>query len=103
MSVRDDLAFLTRAPVGERFIRFYAHRQLSRRRPWLRLVLLGAGGLTIALGIVLLPAPGPGSLVIIAGAAMLAGESQAVARQLDRLERALRAGLAKMRRWMQKA
>lgn len=39
-----------------------------------QLIILVSGGVTILVGIVLLPAPGPGSLVIYAGIGILATE-----------------------------
>jgi hypothetical protein len=45
-----------------------------------------------------MPAPGPGMLIVAAGAAMLAGESKAVALALDGAERGVRRLLARWRR-----
>jgi uncharacterized protein (TIGR02611 family) len=43
-----------------------------------------AGALTVATGIVLLPLPGPGTLVIVGGLALLSREFPAAARLLER-------------------
>ncbi|HSR14534.1 MAG TPA: PGPGW domain-containing protein [Gemmatimonadales bacterium] len=44
-----------------------------------------AGSLTVLLGIVLVPLPGPGSLLILGGLAMLRREFPAAGRLLDRI------------------
>jgi len=47
--------------------------EASRKRPfWLRGVRLGAGAFLVVLGIVLIPLPGPGLLIVIGGLALLA-------------------------------
>ena len=51
---------------------------------------VGVGLLIVAIGIVGLPAPGPGFLIIALGGAFLARESHAVARAMDWLEVRLR-------------
>ena len=51
---------------------------------------VGLGLLIVAIGIVGLPAPGPGFLIIALGGALLARESRAVARAMDWLEVRLR-------------
>jgi hypothetical protein len=48
--------------------------------------LIVGGALTALAGIVLLPLPGPGLLVIIAGVLLMAQESRAAASALDWLE-----------------
>jgi uncharacterized protein (TIGR02611 family) len=60
------------------------------------MILLGL--VIIAGGVVLLPAPGPGWLVIGAGAALLAREFLFLARFLDRLEVRLRRIAGRLRR-----
>ncbi len=47
---------------------------------------LVAGVILTVVGIVFLPAPGPGSVVLFLGLAMLARESRVVARMLDKAE-----------------
>jgi hypothetical protein len=65
-----------------------------------RTIKLAAGTLLIAAGIVLLLIPGPGSLLILVGAALLAEESRVVARMLDRGEVAGRKVWSRFsRRW----
>ena len=45
-----------------------------------------AGVSLVVVGLVLVPAPGPGWLVVFAGAGLLAQESLALARSLDAME-----------------
>jgi len=71
--------------------RFRDRYERARRGGAVRKWLLIAGGALLALvGIVLLPLPGPGLLVIAAGLLLIAEESHATARALDWLERKLR-------------
>jgi hypothetical protein len=54
-------------------------------------------------GIVLLPAPGPGMVVVLVGAAMLARESLVVARACDSAEMKVRTWLRRLRRARKRA
>ena len=54
---------------------------------WARKAIVGlAGVVVIAIGIVLIPLPGPGWLIVAGGLAILATEFPAARRQLDRLK-----------------
>lgn len=75
---------------GRRFQQEYAAHQASRRTKWSRPLLLILGVVIVAVGLVALPAPGPGTLVLALGAALLARESKAVAKASDWLEVQLR-------------
>jgi hypothetical protein len=55
-----------------------------------RTIKLVVAGLLIAVGVVLLVVPGPGSVFIVLGAALLAEESLSVARALDWTEMKIR-------------
>lgn len=70
---------------GTRFRRHHRRRQV---RPHLLHTILAVGGglLLIVAGIVMLVLPGPGLLVMVIGAALIAGESLLVARLLDRVD-----------------
>jgi uncharacterized protein (TIGR02611 family) len=83
---------------GRRFQeRHDRHRSDDRRR---RLAAVAAGVLLIIGGLVLMPLPGPGSLIVVIGLALLAGVSRRAARLLDRGELRLRRGLRWAgRRW----
>ena len=73
------------APRGARFRAH--HERMREGRHALRTVLaVGLGLLLLALGLIMLVLPGPGLLTGVAGAALIAGESQVVARWLDGLD-----------------
>ena len=82
---------------GRRFRARYERRHAQRRhaggRKWAVIV---AGALIALAGIVLLPLPGPGMLVIALGALLVAEESLTVAKLLDALESR---GRALIERW----
>ena len=75
---------------GKRFQVQYEAQQKSRRPAWARPVWIAGGTVLIAVGVVALPAPGPGILVIAFGAALIARESRIAARVLDWIELRLR-------------
>jgi uncharacterized protein (TIGR02611 family) len=78
---------------GSRFQDRHARRQRSahgRTRLGRVLYVLAAIGIILA-GVFFLPAPGPGTLILLVGVGMLAGESRAAARALDWAELRLRA------------
>ncbi len=81
---------LLRGAPGRRFSALYRLRR-QRRRRWLRLLGVTSGGLLMLIGILLVPTPGPGLLALLLGAGLIASESLAFARALDRLELRLRA------------
>lgn len=95
--LRESWRFIREAPAGERFERFHERRQRRRRSPARRVLLLGAGLAVVAVGVVLMPAPGPGMLIVAVGAGTMAGESRGVARLLDALERGGRRAWARWR------
>lgn len=76
---------------GARFQLEYEAQQKSRRPAWVRPVWVAVGTALLAVGLVALPAPGPGILVIAFGAAIIARESRVAARVLDWIEPRLRA------------
>lgn len=90
-------SFKSSAP-GKRFQLVYHERQKRRDEPWKKWVAAGLGGILCLTGLFLLPAPGPGSLVLIGGLALIAGESLVTARFLDWSEVRLR----KLVRWAMK-
>ena len=72
---------------GRRFEERYLRARQGPACGRIRKCLLIAGGFLIVLvGIVFLPMPGPGMLIIAIGALMMAEESRAAARTLDWLE-----------------
>jgi hypothetical protein len=52
-------------------------------RPVKRVLVAGAGGLVLVIGVVLLVLPGPGLLLVLAGLVMLSSEFPAVARYVE--------------------
>jgi uncharacterized protein (TIGR02611 family) len=93
---------LKEADPGHRFQAEYEHHRETRRGRLGRVLSVGAGVLIVAVGIVGLPAPGPGFLVIALGGALLARESRSVARVMDwgevRLRRLLHWALSRWKR-----
>ena len=87
------------APPGERFARLYYWREA--RQSWLvRSLFLAIGALLMAVGLFLMVAPGPGTVVLIVGAGVAAQESLRVARAMDWLERRIwRAAQWSVRWW----
>jgi hypothetical protein len=79
-----------RYPAGERFRRLHDQRLESPRGRIMCAVYIVGGLALIAVGLVMLVAPGPGTLVLAAGVAILAQESLLVARALDWTELRLR-------------
>ena len=73
------------APCGSRF---RAHYERARTRPNLMrtLLVVGFGLIVLALGLVMIVLPGPGLLVAVIGAVLIAGESLTAARVLDRID-----------------
>jgi uncharacterized protein (TIGR02611 family) len=79
-------ALLGDAP-GKRFQRQFWRQKQDRNHPFLKKVLfIGGGVLVIAAGIVALPLPGPGTVIIIIGLGLLAQESLRLSKFLDWLE-----------------
>lgn len=92
MSLQSHWQQLKEAEPGQRFHDFYERRKREREaeHPWRRFLWAGLGILLALGGIVLLGMPGPGLLVMAMGLALLASESEVLARGLDRLELFLR-------------
>jgi hypothetical protein len=92
--------FKTSKP-GERFVRLY-HSREARPSWWQRSTFLLLGVLLMIVGVVLMAAPGPGTVAFVLGAAIAAQESLRVARAMDwaevRLWRAARSARAWWRR-----
>ena len=74
--------------------RFENHRcRMDRHPTWHKVVRAVAGFALIALGVVFCILPGPGTVGIVFGLALLAGMSKSIAHLLDRVEPKLRRGL----------
>ncbi|HEY0179723.1 MAG TPA: PGPGW domain-containing protein [Dokdonella sp.] len=86
-------------PAGTRFRRVYERRR-GRRGGWPRRVLVVAAGCAaLAAGVAMLVLPGPGLLVMLLGAGLIAGESLVAARLLDRIDLAVERGVERWRAW----
>ena len=83
---------LMEGPPGRRFTRYHAHAHT--RSSYLSMAV---GIATVLLGLLLTLTPGPGFLVLLIGAAIIAGQSRRLARALDRAELRLRRGLRNRR------
>ena len=85
-------------PPGERFSN---HRRRMQRKPrGHSLIALLLGILLVAGGVVLLFIPGPGSVLIVFGFALIASHSKKLSALMDRMEPKLRAfGHRTVRRW----
>jgi hypothetical protein len=99
-SLRKHWHHFTKPPPGRRFKTFYEERQENRGskgtgKKWL-LIVLGVVG-TVA-GVALLPLPGPGSIVLVAGLAFLSSESLTMARFLDVMDKRRDIIMSKLRR-----
>lgn len=93
---------LRKSRPGRRFQdRYYGRKE--HRRGFTKPLYLAVGILLLVVGIVMLPAPGPGFLIMLIAAAMLAEESLAVARTCDGIELKARALVGRMtRRWQRR-
>ena len=57
-----------------------------------------AGGATVLVGLALIPLPGPGTLVVLGGLAVLRKEFPAAGRAADGISRTARKAVARVRR-----
>jgi uncharacterized membrane protein YbaN (DUF454 family) len=79
--------------------RFRNHRErMKRRKKWHSAIALAAGLVLIAVGIVLLFIPGPGTPLIVLGLALLSSHSQRIGDLMDRAEPKLRAAARRIAR-----
>ena len=68
---------------GHRFQDEYDERHGENRNPVTHIAILIAGVIVFASGIFFLPAPGPGTIILVIGAGLLAQESRIAAKALD--------------------
>ena len=79
------------APPGQRFQAHFDRRQRTRPRGLHQKILtIGGGVLIMGAGLFFLLAPGPGVLIVLIGALLVAEESRTVARRLDGADLRLR-------------
>lgn len=88
---------------GSRFQeRYHRHRvRLAQRSKVARMLFLILGGLSTAVGFIMLVTPGPGVLFIAIGAGLVGNESLIAARFFDWIEMRIRSGIGRFRRWRQ--
>jgi uncharacterized protein (TIGR02611 family) len=96
---RDEWQSFRRSAPGTRFRERYERvKCLSRPLPE-RIARCAVGIVTVLVGIVLIPLPGPGWLIVGFGMTMLAQESRPLASFCDRVELRFRAWMERWRRW----
>ena len=81
--------FVTARP-GQRFFDRYQRMREAQGSAWKRCAVVCGGVLICLAGIFFLAVPGPGLLILAIGLALIAQESAALAKLLDRLELRLR-------------
>lgn len=79
-----------RSKPGYRFQRRYYEKQRSRPSTVRKILVIAVGVLIFAVGIFFLAAPGPGIMVLLIGASLIAEQSLVAARALDWAELRLR-------------
>gem|GEM_PF-385598 len=98
--VKQDFRALLEAPPGKRFQQQFHRRQQSREHKFLkRIMFIGGGMLVTAAGVFFLPAPGPGTVIIIIGLGLIAQESLRLSIFLDKLELLVRALTDNAQKW----
>lgn len=75
-----------RGTPGTRFQEQYRRHHGSGEGSWKKWLYIGGGVALLAAGLFFLPAPGPGTVILFLGAALLAQGSFTAARVLDSLE-----------------
>lgn len=90
--VQQDWEAFKASPPGRRFQDVHKRRAQERGKAGTmrRILLLGLGLILTAVGTFFLFVPGPGTLILFIGIALIAGQSLLVARCVDRLEVLLR-------------
>jgi hypothetical protein len=78
-------ALMTGKP-GTRFQQYHLRRHYAGRGRLRKLLVMTAGTVFFAAGIFFLAAPGPGLILLLAGASLIAEESYLAARAFDRIE-----------------
>ena len=89
-SLKRDWEGLQKGSPGSRFQEQFKRRRESGQGAWKRWLYIGGGIAFLVAGLFFLPAPGPGSLILVAGAALLAQGSLTAARATDWLELRIR-------------
>lgn len=85
------------AAPGRRFRERYRHMQNNKGSAWKRCAFVCVGVLLALAGLFFMAVPGPGIPILAAGLALVAQESKALARFLDKAELRLRRWWSKLR------
>ena len=96
---REEWKVFRTAPPGQRFRERYERMKAVPRPAHERIARCICGIATLLVGIVLIPLPGPGWLIVGFGVTLLAQESRPIAAFCDRLEVRFRALASRWRRW----
>lgn len=90
---------------GHRFRDRYERRQKQAGKGfnWHRFLNVGGGVIVVLLGLVLMPAPGPGGLVAVVGLALLGSEFLGLAKFLDWAEVKGRRMIKRILSWWRRA
>ncbi len=83
---RREWSAFRRGRPGSRFRKQYERQRTAGSSRAARVIRIAAGLVLLPVGVFLLPAPGPGVLVVALGAALVAREFEAAARFLDAAE-----------------
>lgn len=71
---------------GSRFVDKYEKEHKKQKSPLGRALRIGLGGILMPIGLFFLAVPGPGLLIILLGAVLIAGELRFAAAMLDWIE-----------------
>jgi hypothetical protein len=85
------------ATPGRRFQERYRRMQETKGGAWKRCALVGTGILLVLVGLFFMAVPGPGIPIFAIGLALIAQESESLARLLDRAELRMRRFIKRLR------
>jgi hypothetical protein len=89
---------ITQGVPGRRFQERYRRKHAEHGSAWKRCGFVCAGIVLTVIGVFFLAVPGPGIPILAVGLALIAQESETMARWLDRTELRLRRWWKKLRR-----
>ena len=104
--LKENVRQIKHGKPGSRFLGCYRYKQELRHKygSIYRRIDITLGCIVIFVGLVMVPLPGPGWIIVAAGLAMIAGESETVARSMDRIEVIARRFAGRVRRaWHNKS
>lgn len=93
--------FIARQP-GTRFRARHRMRTSRKGGALRRYLIMGIGALFMLIGVILLVLPGPGILMLLIGAGLVAEESLLTARALDRIEVWVMRRVQRWRQWRER-